>query len=105
MLGDSTRMTITRLLTIFVPVIVVYSLLLFVTFRPLTRPEGVRFSESKTPIETTTAEERSRGESSFVIRQERRFVIARSGFFLLAAFGYIALLVGFMIALLRASHA
>lgn len=105
MLGDSTRMTTTRLLTIFVPAIVVYSLLLFVAFRPLTRPEGVRFSKSRTPIDTTTAEERSRGESSFIIGQEHRFGITRSGFFLFAAFGYIAFLVGFMIALLRTSPA
>jgi len=103
-LGENASMTTTRLLMIFVPIIVLYSLLLFVIFRPLTRPEGVRFSQSRTPIETTTTEERSRGESSFVIRQELRFGISQTGFFVLSAFGYLALMVGFVIALFRSSH-
>ena len=101
-------MTTTRLLMIFVPLVATYSLLLFVSYRPLTRIEGLRFSQSSKPIETTTTEERSRGESSFVIRQERRFGITQQGFFLLAVFGYIALSLGFgfaLIVIFRAAHA
>ena len=104
-LGDYTRMATTRLMMIFVPLVVVYSVLLLVSFGPLTRTDGVRLSHSTTPVETTTPEEQARGESSFTIRRERRFGITRTGFFLLAALGYIALFVGFMIALLRASNA
>lgn len=98
------RMTTTRLLITFASLLGTYSLLLLVCYRSLTRPAGVRLSQSTTPIETTTAEERSRGESSFIIRQEHRFGVARRGFFLLAALGYIVLFVGFLIALLRSNH-
>ena len=97
-------MTTSRLLMTFAWLLAIYTLLLFVSYRPLTRPAGVRLSQSKTPIETTTAEERSRGDSSFVIRQERRFGIERKGFFLLAIFGYIALSVGFTIAFIVVSQ-
>jgi hypothetical protein len=93
-------MNTTRLLIAFVA----YSLLLLVGYRPLTRPEGVRFWQSTTPVETTTAEERSRGESSFTIRKERRFGIAKNGFFLTATLGYIALFIGFAIAFFVASR-
>jgi len=103
MLGEYSMNTI-RLLIAFVSLLATYSLLLLVSYRPLTRPEGVRLSQSAAPIETTTAEERSRGESSFTIRQERRFGITRKGFFLFALFGYIALSVGFAIALAVASR-
>ena len=97
-------MTTTRLLIAFALLIGTYSLLLLVCYRPMTRPEGVRFSQSARPMETTTAVERSRGEMSFTIRQERRFGTTRKGFFLLALFGYAALSVGFAIALVAASR-
>jgi hypothetical protein len=92
----------------FAWLLAMYTLLLFVSYRRLTRPAGVRLSQSTPPIETTTAEERSRGDSSFVIRKERRFGITPKGFFLLAMFGYIALSVGFAIAFIiisRSPHA
>jgi hypothetical protein len=89
-------MTTTRLLMIFVPLVAVYSVLLLVSYRPLTQ-RGVRLSYSMTPVETTTAAERSRGESSFVIRQERRFGITPGGFFLLAILGYIAFAFAFIL--------
>ena len=101
-------MTSAQLLIALVSLIAIYTLLLFVSYRPLTRPAGIRLSQSSMPIKTTTAEERSRGESSFIIRQERRFGITPKGFFLLAAFGYIALSVGFAIAFIiisRSAHA
>lgn len=97
-------MTTTRLLMIFVPLVVIYSALLLMYYRPLTRTEGVRWLHSTTPIDTTTAEERSRSEGSFVIREERRFGITRTCFLLLATFGYIALCVGFGIALIFISR-
>ena len=97
-------MTMTRLLITFALLLATYSLLLLVGYRPLTRPEGVRLSQSSTPVETTTAEERARGESSFIIREERRFGIERKSFFLLALFGYIGLCIGFAIAFVFASR-
>ena len=97
-------MNTTRLLITFASLLVTYSLLLLVCYRPLTRPEGVRLSQSTTPVESTTAEERSRGESSFIIRHERRFGTTRKSFFLLAMFGYLALSVGFAIAFVAASR-
>jgi hypothetical protein len=99
---------ITGLLIIFVLLLAFYSLLLSITYRRLTRPEGVRLTQPKTPIETTTAEERARGESSFVIWQERCFGITRNGFLVLATFGYIVFSVGFAVAFIfvsRAGHA
>jgi hypothetical protein len=97
-------MTTTRLLITFALLLGAYSLLLLVCYRPMTRPAGVRLSQSARPVETTTAEERSRGESSFTLREERRFGTTRKGFFLLALFGYVALSVGFAIALVAASR-
>ena len=97
-------MSTTRLFITFASLLVTYSLLLLVCYRPLTRPEGVRLSQSTTPVETTTAEELSRGESSFTIRQECRFGTTRKSYFLLAMLGYIALSVGFAIAFVVASR-
>jgi len=89
---------------IFVPLAATYSVLLLVIYRPLTRTAGVRLSRSTTTVETTTATDRSHGESSFVIRQERRFGTTRMGFFLLATVGYITLCVGFAIAFIFVSR-
>jgi hypothetical protein len=97
-------MNTTRLLITFVALLATYSLLLLVCYRPLTRPEGVRLSQSTTPAETTTAEERSRGESSFIVRQERWLGTTRKSFFLLAAFGYITLSLGFAVAFVIVSR-
>ena len=44
-----------------------------------------------TPIETTTAEERARGERSFEIARERRFGITRAGLFTVVAIGCLLL--------------
>jgi hypothetical protein len=93
----------TRPLITFALLFAAYSLLLLVCYRPLTRSEGVRWSQSRATVETTTAAERSRGERSFCIRRERRFGITRTGFFMFALLGYIALLVGFAIAFVIAS--
>jgi hypothetical protein len=90
-------MNTTRLWLVFLPLPAIYSLLVFISYRPLTRPAGVRLSQATSQVETTTGDERSRGQSSFVIRQERRLGITRKGFFLLAVFGYIALSVGFTV--------
>ncbi len=100
-------MNTTRLLIVFASLLATYSLLLLLCYRPLTRPEGVRFSRSTTPVETTTAEERARGESSFTIRKERRFGTTRTGFFATAVFGYMVLSIGFTIAFVvisRSAH-
>lgn len=88
----------TRLLIVFGALFAAYSLILLVGYRPLTRAEGVRFWKSRAVIETTTAEERSRGESSFTMGKELRFGILKNGFLLTAIFGYVALSVAFAIA-------
>jgi hypothetical protein len=101
-------MTTTQLLIIFASLLALYSVLLFVSYRPLTGPEGVRFHQSKTPVETTTAEERSHGESSFIIRKDSSIHTTRGGFFVFAIFGYIGIFVGFAIAFIfisRSAHA
>jgi len=87
---------------------VVYSLLLFLCYRPLTRPDGVRVWQSRKVIETTTAEQRSLGESSFIARREGWVGIDKKGLLLLAVFGYVVLCVGFAIAFIllsRSPHA
>jgi len=50
------------------------------------------------PVETTTAEQRARGEGSFAIEKGRQFGITRPGFFSLVILGYLALAVAFAIA-------
>jgi hypothetical protein len=86
------------LLITFVILLVVYSLLWFAAYRFLTteRPMSVRYHS--TPIETTTADERARGVSSFEIARGRQFGITRAGFFSLVIIGYFALAVAFAIA-------
>jgi len=91
-------MTTTRLLIAFASLIGIYSLLLFIGYRPLTRQEGLRLFQSKKPVETTTIEERSRGESSYIIRKDYRASITRKGFLMFSLFGYIAISLGFTVA-------
>lgn len=43
------------------------------------------------PVETTTAEERARGERSFEIARERQFGITRAGLFAVVAIGCLTL--------------
>src|ERR1051326_8227015 len=98
------RKVMTGSMILFATVLAMYSLLLFLGYRPLTRPEGVRLFQSTMSFETTTAQQRSRGQSSFVLRQERCFGITRRGFLLLAIFGYLGFAVAFVI-LSRPGHA
>jgi hypothetical protein len=97
-------MSATRLLITFALVLLAYSLILVVCYRPLTRPGGVRYWQSRKPVETTTAEEQARGQSSFIIRRERGFGTDRQSFFVLAMFGYVVLLIGFAIAFIVLSR-
>ncbi len=97
-------MSVTGLLITFASVLVVYSLVLAVCYRPLTRSGGVRYWQSRKPVETTTTEEQARGQSSFIIRREQRFGTDRQSFLLLAVFGYVALFVGFGIAFILLSR-
>ena len=89
-----------RLGAIFVIFFVVYTLAWSAAcwFMQRERPEPP-MKYHATPIETTTAEERARGESSFEIaRGEYQFGITRGGFFTLVAIGYLVLAVIFLIA-------
>lgn len=106
--AKTARMTKARFFILFASTLAAYNLLLFVSYRHLTHPSGVRLFHSTKPIETTTAEERSRGESSFDIQRELRFGIERKGFLVLAMLGYIVLSVGFataFVVLFRSTNA
>src|SRR5262249_44640185 len=79
---------------------VIYSLAWFGLYRSLMGgqlPFG-RSNPDPAPIETTTAEQRACGESSFAILKERTFGITPPGFFALVGLGYVALALGFGIA-------
>ena len=92
-----------RLGTIFVILFVVYTLAWSAAcwFMRRERPEPP-MKYHATPIETTTAEERVRGESSFEIaRGELRWGINRGGFLTLVAIGYLVLAVIFLIAFIK----
>src|SRR3954465_3480147 len=97
-------MNATRLLITFALLFATYSLLVFVSYRPFTRPEGVRLSQSTTPIAPTTEEDWPRGDRSLIVRPQHRFGTTRKSFLMHAAFGYIALSVGFAIAFVVASR-
>jgi hypothetical protein len=92
-----------RLGAIFVTLFVVYTLAWAVVcwFMQRARPEAP-MKYHATPVETTTAEERARGESSFEIaRGAHQFGITRGGFFTLVAIGYLVLAVIFLIAFIK----
>jgi hypothetical protein len=85
---------------IFVMLTVAYSVVWFAAYRfgKAERPVPMRYHP--TPIETTTAEERARGESSFEIARGRQFRVTRAGFAGFVIIGYVALAVAFAIALI-----
>jgi hypothetical protein len=103
--GD-TRMKTDLLLVTLVVVAVTYTVAWFRLYRSL-KSGSLSFGRSYPdhfPIETTTAAERARGDSSFVVLKERRFGITPAGFFTLVALGYVALMVGFAMAFFVISH-
>jgi len=100
------RMKTDLLLPAFVVTAVIYSLAWLWLYRSF-KSGSLCFGRSNpdpSPIETTTAEERSRGQSSFVMLTERTFGITPAGFFALVALGYVAIMVGFGIAFFVFSH-
>ncbi len=94
-----------KLRIVFVIVSITYSLAWFAASRFMNgeRSESMRYHSK--PIETTTAEERARGQSSFEIARGRQFGVTRTGFISLVIIGYLALAVAFAVAsiVLRAS--
>ena len=59
-----------------------------IPFRARVRPLIAK--DDSAPVETTTAGQRARGESSFSIRKERTFGISWLGFFTLVLLGCLA---------------
>lgn len=96
-----------KLQLIFIILTIGYSLVWFAAsrFMKTERPAPMRYHP--TPIETTTAEERARGESSFEIARGHQFGLTRTGFVGLVIIGYVALGVAFAITsiVLRSSPA
>ncbi len=78
------------LLVTFIVSLVVYTLLWLVIYTLGGSNKPIPTKLLRTPIETTTPEQRARGESSFIVAQGRQYGITRSGFFLLVLFGYVA---------------
>jgi len=56
------------------------------------------------PIETTTAEERARGESSFEVARDRQFGITLAGLFAIVAIGCLLLAAVLVFAFTRLIH-
>jgi hypothetical protein len=86
-----------KLQFIFVILVIGYSLVWFAAYW-LRKPMGPVPRSHPMPIETTTAGERARGESSFEVARGRQFSITRAGFVGLVIIGYIALAVAFAMA-------
>jgi len=89
-----------KLRLIFIIVTIGYSLVWFAAYRFMKAERRVPMKYHPTPIETTTAEPRARGESSFEIARGRQFGVTRGGFVGLVIIGYVALAVAFAIALI-----
>ena len=64
-------------------------------FRKVDRPVPTRYHP--TPIETTTAEERARGESSHEIARGHQFGVTRTAFIGLVIVGYVALAIAWIV--------
>jgi hypothetical protein len=69
----------------------IYSLLWMMIYRIGTTPKPKPPNLLQTPIETTTPEQRARGESSFIMAKEQVYGASRGGFFTLVLFGYAAI--------------
>ncbi len=87
-----------KLRLIFIVLTIGYSLVWLAACRFMKSERPVPMRYNPTPIETTTAEQRARGESSFEIARGRQFGITRAGFVCLVLVGYVALAVAFGIA-------
>jgi hypothetical protein len=83
---------------IFMILAIVYSVVWIGVYWAGKTERPVPMKYHSTPIETTTAEERARGEGSFEIARAHQFGITRAGFFGLVTIGYVVLLVAFAIA-------
>jgi hypothetical protein len=67
---------------------VLYSVLWLTIYRLRTTKKSTPPSLLQTPIETTTPEQRARGESSFILAKEQVYGISRGGYFVLVLIGY-----------------
>jgi hypothetical protein len=84
-----------RLRVICVVLTIGYSVAWFAAYRFMRAERPVPVKYHSMPIETTTPEERARGESSFEMAKGRQFGVTRAGFISLVIIGYVALAVAF----------
>jgi hypothetical protein len=86
----------------FVVLLVVHSLVSFAAYQFLTTKTRTPLPVDSTPVETTTAEQRARGESSFkmVTGREQVVIAVPWSVRLYVIFGYVALAVAFAMALI-----
>lgn len=84
----------------FVVLLVIHTLVSFAAFRFLTTTTRTPVPVDSTPVETTTAEQRARGESTFQIISGREQVVISVPWSvrLYVLFGYVALAVALVIA-------
>jgi hypothetical protein len=85
---------------IFVMLTIGYSVAWFAVYRLMRIDHPAPTKYHPTPIETTTPEERARGERSIEMGRGRQFGVTRAGFLGFVTFGYVALALTFAIALI-----
>lgn len=85
------------LLITFIVSLVVYTLLWVLVYKLGGGSKPLPIKLLRTPLETTTPEQRARGESSFIVAEGRQHGITRGGFFLLVLFGYVAIAAGWAV--------
>src|SRR4051794_37714180 len=83
---------------VFIILTKLYSVAWIGVYRVGKTERPVPMKSHSTPIETTTAEQRARGESSFEIARGHQIGMTRATYFCLVIMGYIALAVVFAIA-------
>lgn len=100
-LGVATRMKMSQPLVAFVVLLAIHSLVSLGAYRFLTTTTRMPLPVDSTPVETTTSEQRARGESSFEILTGREQVEISVPWSvrLYVAFGYAGLAMALVIAL------
>ena len=93
-----------KLRLIFVILTLSYSLVWIVAYRFIKVDRPVRMKYHPTPIETTTAEERARGECSFELARGQQIGVTGAAFVVLVIIGYAALAAAFALALMVRAH-
>jgi hypothetical protein len=85
------------LLLTFVILTIGYSVAWFAAYRVMRTERPLPMKDHSAPIETTTPEERARGERSFLMAEGREFGVTSAGFVSLVITGYVVLAVAFAV--------